>query len=273
MTVENDFLTFATGSGANVESQSDYVADSSTLQNGFSSGVAQSGKLNKVWRQSSIMSAVLAQFIVNNSGQPAIDDGTTAALLNNLTIAINALVTSFPAPINNTGASSDITLAIGQSAYIDISAASSVPLHIACADNQIYEAELQLAGNIGISSGALLLPNNASSTNRFAWEQLYNLSNSPEANSGFANGFFISGADIRFRKVSISTKTTSKTVSSYGAVYISSSLGVSTDLMASFWQATASSNTIGDTTTAWTSLGTVIFPVAATGRIIIRRTS
>lgn len=90
MTVENDFLPFAYGGAANVETQAAYVADTSTLQNGFSSGVAQSGKLNKVWRQSSIMSAVLAQFIVDLSGQPAIDDGTTATLEANLVAAIRS---------------------------------------------------------------------------------------------------------------------------------------------------------------------------------------
>ncbi|WP_321894541.1 hypothetical protein [Paraburkholderia heleia] len=88
MTIENDFLAFAVGGSANVETQSAYVADTSTLQNGFQSGIANSGKLNKVWRQSSIMSAVLAQFICDLTGQNAIDDGTTAALLANLKTAV-----------------------------------------------------------------------------------------------------------------------------------------------------------------------------------------
>jgi hypothetical protein len=88
MTVENDFLAFATGVDANVESQSAYVADTATIQNGFQSGIANSEKLNKVWRQSSIMAAVMAQFIVQQTGQPAIDDGTTATLLANLETAV-----------------------------------------------------------------------------------------------------------------------------------------------------------------------------------------
>ncbi|WP_176080808.1 hypothetical protein [Paraburkholderia tropica] len=88
MTATNDFLAFAAGSSANVETQSAYAADTSTLQNGFASGIAQSVKLNKVWRQSSIMAAVLAQFIVDQSGQNAVDDGTTATLEANLVAAI-----------------------------------------------------------------------------------------------------------------------------------------------------------------------------------------
>ncbi|AYQ38344.1 MULTISPECIES: gp53-like domain-containing protein [Burkholderia cepacia complex] len=83
MSVENDFLAFAVGAGANVLSQAAY-ASMTALGTGFQAGTAQSAALNKVWRQSSIMSAVLAQFIVARTGQPAIDDGTTATLLNNL---------------------------------------------------------------------------------------------------------------------------------------------------------------------------------------------
>lgn len=88
MTIENDFLTFAGGSGANVLTQSAYAALTDALANGFRSGVAQSAQMNKVWRQSSIMAAVLAAFIVDQSGQPAIDDGTTATLEANFIAGI-----------------------------------------------------------------------------------------------------------------------------------------------------------------------------------------
>lgn len=89
MTIENDFLPFATGGGANVLSQSAYAA-LSAVSTGYQSGVAQSAALNKTWRQSSIMAAVMASFIVQETGQPAIDDGTTATLLTNFTTAVVA---------------------------------------------------------------------------------------------------------------------------------------------------------------------------------------
>ncbi|WP_175994887.1 hypothetical protein [Burkholderia vietnamiensis] len=85
----NNFKAFAAAAGANVMSQSDYEALAALLT-GFVSGTAQSVQLNKVWRQSSIMSAVLAQFIVDLTGQDAIDDGTTATLLTNLKAAVSA---------------------------------------------------------------------------------------------------------------------------------------------------------------------------------------
>ncbi|WP_236849301.1 hypothetical protein [Burkholderia diffusa] len=79
----NNFKAFAAAANANVMTQADYEALSALLT-GFQSGTAQSQQLNKVWRQSSIMAAVLAQFIVDMTGQDAIDDGTTATLLANL---------------------------------------------------------------------------------------------------------------------------------------------------------------------------------------------
>ena len=89
MAIENDFLPFAVGAGANVLTQSAYAA-LAAISTGYQAGTAQSAALNKTWRQSSIIAAVIAQFIVAETGQPAIDDGTTATLLANLTSAIQA---------------------------------------------------------------------------------------------------------------------------------------------------------------------------------------
>lgn len=85
----NDFLPFATGVGANVLSQTDYAA-LPAVSSGYQAGIAKSQQLNKTWRQSSIMSAVVAQFIVNQTGQNATDDGTTATLIANLLAAVKA---------------------------------------------------------------------------------------------------------------------------------------------------------------------------------------
>lgn len=85
MPTEQDFQVFAGAGGANVLSQADYLA-LAALGPGFTSGILPSANLNKVLRQASIMSAVLADYIVQASGQPAIDDGTTATLLANLTL-------------------------------------------------------------------------------------------------------------------------------------------------------------------------------------------
>ncbi|WP_454734229.1 hypothetical protein [Cupriavidus pauculus] len=86
----NDFLVFGGGAGANVIKQVTYSGLAARTA-GFSSGVAQSAQLNKVWRQSSIMSAVLAQFISDRTGLDVLDDGTTATILANLKAAAAAV--------------------------------------------------------------------------------------------------------------------------------------------------------------------------------------
>ncbi|MEC5405133.1 hypothetical protein VOM14_06035 [Paraburkholderia sp. MPAMCS5] len=86
----NDFLPFAYGGGANVLTQAQYVALTSVLSGGYQSGVANSAQMNKTWRQSSIMAAVLAQFAADYSGNNSTDDGTTATLEANLVAAIRS---------------------------------------------------------------------------------------------------------------------------------------------------------------------------------------
>jgi hypothetical protein len=86
----NDFLVFGGAAGANVINQVSYSGLAARTA-GFSSGVAQSAQLNKVWRQSSIMASVLAQFISDQTGQDAVDDGTITTLLANLKAASLAM--------------------------------------------------------------------------------------------------------------------------------------------------------------------------------------
>lgn len=85
----NDFLVFGGGAGANVITQVTYLGLAARTA-GFASGVAQSAQLNKVWRQSSIMSAILGQFISDLTGQDVLDDGSTITILANLKAAVSA---------------------------------------------------------------------------------------------------------------------------------------------------------------------------------------
>jgi hypothetical protein len=85
-----DFLPFATGAGANVESQASYASDPSTAA-GFSAGLAQSQKLNKCWRQSSFISAALANLVSQQLGVDVLDDGNLTGFTANLQAALVAL--------------------------------------------------------------------------------------------------------------------------------------------------------------------------------------
>ncbi len=82
----NDFQIWDPNS-VNIESQATYLTDTARL-NGVSSGTASSSLANKVWRQASAIAAMIAQFIVNQTGQNAVDDGTDATLLANFTTAV-----------------------------------------------------------------------------------------------------------------------------------------------------------------------------------------
>lgn len=83
----NDFLPFAAGTGANVQTQADYNA-SSDRATGYVTGTASSAEVNKVLRQCSLIASMVAQLIVDKTGQNAVDDGTIATLEANLEQAI-----------------------------------------------------------------------------------------------------------------------------------------------------------------------------------------
>ena len=83
----NEILPFGLGAESNVMTQAGYEA-LAARSGGFSSGVAKSEQLNKVWRQSSFVASVLADFIAKQSGNNVLDDGNVAVLLANLELAI-----------------------------------------------------------------------------------------------------------------------------------------------------------------------------------------
>ncbi|WP_213993461.1 tail fiber protein [Sodalis sp. dw_96] len=83
----NDFKPFAVGAGANVIDQTDYEA-LAELSSGFTAGKASSEQVNKVLRQATVFSSVLAQFISNQLSADVLDNGDTATVLNNFIAAL-----------------------------------------------------------------------------------------------------------------------------------------------------------------------------------------
>lgn len=88
MTVQNDFVPFAVGSGANVLSQPQYLALTSLIANGMVAGTAQSASANKVWRQSSLIAAAIAQLVVDVIGLPMVDSGQVLPLESGILLAL-----------------------------------------------------------------------------------------------------------------------------------------------------------------------------------------
>jgi hypothetical protein len=174
--------------------------------------------------------------------------------------------------INNTSAVSDISLTVGSAAYVDVSSSTSVILHIATGDNQLYEITCSMLGASAASSGQTILsPNNTTYTNFFKYDVITESSSSQSQLAAYSNAPVLGySGDPRCIKATVSTKTTSKwTISeSIGQVPGPQTYSSRTH---SLWQSAASSSGAGDTTTAWSSLGTITFPVSTSGRVYVKR--
>lgn len=92
MSYEVDYLPVGTNAGANVDSQANF-AGSGYQENGFQVGIAQPYQANKIWRQSSMVAAAIANFISNMLNINVLDDGNLANLITILTNAIKAAAT------------------------------------------------------------------------------------------------------------------------------------------------------------------------------------
>ncbi len=102
-----DWLPVATAPDANVDTQQDF-AGAVYQQQGFQSGLARSTQTNKVWRQASVMSAAIANFIAGVLQQDVLDDGNLQKLISQFTAAIIRTVTlNAPAPAAGTGINVD----------------------------------------------------------------------------------------------------------------------------------------------------------------------
>lgn len=90
MTATNEFLPHATGTGANVTSQSSW-SGASARSTGFQAGTASSAHANKVLRQATSIASMIGTFMAAR-GQNALDDGNISALEANFEAALAALI-------------------------------------------------------------------------------------------------------------------------------------------------------------------------------------
>lgn len=182
--------------------------------------------------------------------------------------SIAAAVAAYFQPINNTGTASDLTLGVLQTAYVTASAATSIPLHIACGDGQIYE--MSINGNYTTAASAsdpILQANNTAPANNNFNIRGFNVTGTvfSSVNGNYAtNGFDLSfsGSSIVGGKYEISTSTKNKSVNVINAGGGNSTNSFINSNGLHFWI---------DTTTLYLSLGTIILPNAWTGTITVRR--
>lgn len=86
----NEIMPFATGAQALVLSPAAYAALQARV-NGFVAGPADEYQLNTVWRQSSFVAAMIAQFVVDRAGVDVRDNGDITTLENNFAQAVAAV--------------------------------------------------------------------------------------------------------------------------------------------------------------------------------------
>jgi len=86
MTNTVDFLPFAIGGGANVETQTAWVSDA-VVTNGFQSGITLSMQMNKAIRQGSVVAAAAANWISDVLNVSVLDNGSVATLVEQLWLA------------------------------------------------------------------------------------------------------------------------------------------------------------------------------------------
>ena len=172
---------------------------------------------------------------------------------------------SYSNAVNLSSATSDYSLSVGQVAYISFTNATSVPLYIATQNGTYYEMAIVSSNSAGTSggtaAGVFLNPNNTSYSNAFTYIEAY-LTNSGSFNTGYDTlSNFRIGAIITCVKAYIVNFTTNKHIN---MVY--NETGYSSCPVLNI--ATCNWN---DTTTSWTSLGTITFPQASSGFVLVRR--
>jgi hypothetical protein len=158
-------------------------------------------------------------------------------------------------------ATSDFLLEAGSVAYINYSSATSVPLNIQTVAG-LYEIDIM--GDVGNSTAdddAMSFRPNNDATSNTLYRLLYNYDATARAAYGTTTtGFILGGGVLRCLTAKIDTTTANKTF--YGK--FSSKQAGSLIYLYDFHSCWTDAD-------AWTSLGTIVFTNAQSGKIIVRR--
>jgi len=169
--------------------------------------------------------------------------------------------------VDLTGASQDYALQVGEEAYISFSDTTSVLLRIATPNNSSYELFVLPSNTGGTSGGTFnpiyLNPNNTTYTNAFVYAEVVRLSDGAGA-SYIAYSAFRIGRSFSHIWCTIMNRTQIKSIVGIYNIYGTHDAYPGITFFATNWR---------DTTTAWTSLGTIVFPQNTSGEILVRRVS
>jgi hypothetical protein len=178
--------------------------------------------------------------------------------------------------VDLTNASSDYNLQVGEEAIYYLNNTNSINLHIATQSGTFYELTIFLSNPVGTSGGnstgynygyASLNPNNTTYSRYFNYVEVYmrfrgnnNSNNNPEGWLDTLNSFIV-GRQIASTKAFISNFTTNKHLNSFESV-TGNQFSPVVQITSCYWN---------DTSTAWTSLGTILFEYSSSGYILVRR--
>ncbi|CAD5276541.1 conserved hypothetical protein [Bosea sp. 62] len=133
----NNFLPFAIDPAANVISQGAWNALLART-GGFTAGVAQSNQLNKVWRQSSVIAALIGRYVAEIGGLDALDDGDVTALLDHFVATLRAQAPNYFVA----GGSANTLTVTFSPAFVNAAAMIGVPIRVKIASANTGAATL-----------------------------------------------------------------------------------------------------------------------------------
>jgi len=195
----------------------------------------------------------------------SIELGLLANIFNELSRMGLLNVSHISDVVNLTGATSDFELQVGQIAYISFTDATQVPLHIATPNNSYYELHVIPSNTEGTSGGTVsrvyLYPNNTTYDNAFYYAEVLRKSDGLYHNYLTYSSFRI-GYAFTSTTVWITNRTQYKNVRGIYDIYGISGHYPSITVFSTDWR---------DTTTEWTSLGTIVFPQSTSGEILVFR--
>ena len=194
---------------------------------------------------------------------PAVNpnEAVTLAQLASATAALAAITTV----TDITGTTTDVTLAVNQVVRFQVTNATSIPLHVACGDNQQFEVSIVTdLLNANPSITPYLSPNNQVYGSVFTYREVYGTSGAAGGTTlGSQPYMYLFVGAKPFENISrIFTSTAYKRAISIGAG--SSTLTSYQGLMCSEWQ---------DSSTVWSSLGTISWGsgMSLNGQVFVRR--
>lgn len=170
---------------------------------------------------------------------------------------------SSPPQVDLTGASSDYTLALGQTGFRDFTNVTNLPLFVVSGDNQMFKVELVPDLQINIAgANTLLYPNNNQALGAvITRDVIFGSQTTPVAAVVSSDAFVLDGGGVSWgATLTISTRTKHKRCTS---------LGRSTSNSTHF--IVLETGTWNDPSTIWNSLGTIVFANPTSGRVYITK--